>query len=164
MKSKRHKKKHYCDSCIFIGFLNEEPDKFEKCKNILEAAERDYIELYTSAFTMAEVIKMKKENLTIEQHEKIINSLFLSPWINLVQFERETAEICRYLHRKYNFRGTFDPLHLATAIRMRVDYFNTTDYNTIIKKCPQRVSCPPNYPQEVIIQEPFVKGYQPSLF
>jgi predicted nucleic acid-binding protein len=95
LKKSKSKPKHYCDSCVFIGFLNEEPDKFGKCKDILEAAEQDDIELYTSAFTMAEVIKIK--NLTTEKEEEVINSLFLSPWINLVQFERETAEISRYL-------------------------------------------------------------------
>ena len=84
---KKSKPKHYCDSCVFIGFLNQETDKFSKCKSVLEAAEQDYIDLYTSAFTMAEVIKVKSSGLTISEQEELINQLFLSPWINLVQVE-----------------------------------------------------------------------------
>ena len=94
--------------------------------------------------------------------EKIIQSLFSNLWINLVAFERETAEISRYLVRKYKLKP-FDSLHLATAIRMQVDYFNTTD-TKMIKKLPQTVSYLPNYPKEVMIQEPFIRGYQPRLF
>lgn len=162
MKNKDTKAQHYCDSCIFIGFLNQEPDKFQQCKDIIEAAELDYIKLYTSAFTMAEVVKIKVNNCSEIEQEQIIKLLFSNPWINLVAFERETSEISRYLVRTYNLKP-FDSLHLATAMRMRVDYFNTTDI-TMIKKLPETISYPPNYPKEVIIQEPFVQGYQPQLF
>ena len=110
----------------------------------------------------AEVVKVKIEDLSETQQEKIIQALFSNLWINLVAFERETAEISRYLVRNYKLKP-FDSLHLATAIRMQVDYFNTTDM-IMIKKLPQAVSYLPNYPKEVIIQEPFVKGYQPKLF
>lgn len=162
MKKKASQEQHYCDSCIFIGFLSQEPDKFQRCKNIIEAAESNYITLYKSTFTMAEVVKIKVNTLSETQQEKIIQSLFSNLWINLVAFERETAEISRYLVRKYKLKP-FDSLHLATAIRMQVDYFNTTD-TKMIKKLPQTVSYLPNYPKEVMIQEPFIRGYQPRLF
>lgn len=157
--------KHYCDSGVFIGFLNEETDKFEDCRNILLAAEQEYIELYTSAFTMAEVVYIKSSQATREltavEQEEIIHQLFSNNWIRLVQFERETAEINRYLVRNYRLTP-FDALHLATAIRMKVDYFNTTDSKSIIKKVTSPVDCPPNYPKKIIIQKPFVQGFQPS--
>ncbi len=72
MKNKDTKAQHYCDSCIFIGFLNQEPDKFQQCKDIIEAAELDYIKLYTSAFTMAEVVKIKVNNCSEIEQEQII--------------------------------------------------------------------------------------------
>lgn len=161
---KNNLNKHYCDSCVFIGFLNEEPENFEKCRNILLAAEQDYIELYTSAFTMAEVVyvrSQKPEELTEVQQEKIISKLFSNQWINLVAFERETSEINRYLVRKYKLTP-FDALHLATAIRMKVDYFNTID-ERLRKKLPNDISYPPIYPKNIVIQEPFVSGFQPLL-
>lgn len=161
------KYKHYCDSCVLIGFLSQEADKFEQCKSVLESAQLGKIELYTSAFTMAEVVKIKSDlDLDIEKQEEIINNLFANDWMRTVNFERETAEISRYIVRKYGLKP-FDSLHLATAIRMQVDYFDTTDYDTLIKKLPQQVSYSPNlqkYPDPVIIQKPFVHGYQPSIF
>lgn len=157
--------KHYCDSGVFIGFLNEEPEQFENCRNILLAAEQEYIELYTSAFTMAEVVYIKSSQATREltavEQEEIIHQLFSNNWIKLVQFERETAEINRYLVRNYRLTP-FDALHLATAIRMKVDYFNTTDRKSIIKKITNPINFPPNYPKTIIIQEPFAQGFQPS--
>lgn len=157
---KNQLEKHYCDSCVFISFLNDEPDKFEECKNILLAAEQEKIELYTSAFTMSEVVYIKKD-LTLSKQETIINRLFANEWIKLVQFERETSEINRHLVRTYKLQP-FDSLHLATAIRMRVDYFNTVD-SKLINKLPQEVNCLPNYPKNIIIQEPFIRGFQPPL-
>jgi predicted nucleic acid-binding protein len=153
--------KHYYDSGVFIGFLNEEPDNFEDCRNILLAAEQEYIELYTSAFTMSEVVYIKKEQSVLQQ-ENIINQLFSNESIKLVQFERETAEINRYLMRTYKLT-TLDALHLATAIRIKVDYFNTTDTKSLIKKVPNEVNYLPNYPKKVVIQKPFVTGFQPPL-
>jgi predicted nucleic acid-binding protein len=162
---KKSTEKHYCDSGIFISFLNEEPQYYEECKNILLAAEQEYIELYTSAFTMAEVVYIKsqkaKRNLSDLEQEAIINHLFSNEWIKLVQFERETSEISRYLVRSYKLQP-FDALHLATAIRMKVDYFDTVDQK-LMAKVPQEVNCPPNYPKKVIAQKPFIPGFQPPL-
>jgi hypothetical protein len=57
----------------------------------------------------------------------------------------------------------FDSLHLATAIRMKVDYFNTTDTD-FLKKFKEPICYLPNYPKKIIVQEPHVEGYQPLLF
>ncbi|CCI18337.1 conserved hypothetical protein [Microcystis aeruginosa PCC 9807] len=162
---KKSIKKHYCDSGIFISFFNEEPQYYEQCKNILLAAEQGYIELYTSAFSMAEVVYIKskkaKRDLSDLEQENIINNLFSNEWIKLVGFERETSEINRYLIRSYKLQP-FDALHLATAIRMKLDYFDTVDQK-LIDKVPQEVNFSPNYPKKVIIQKPFIEGFQPPL-
>ncbi|WP_039899681.1 type II toxin-antitoxin system VapC family toxin, partial [Microcystis sp. T1-4] len=133
--------------------------------NILLAAEQGYIELYTSAFTMAEVVYIKslkaKRDLSDLEQENIINNLFSNEWIKLVGFERETSEINRYLIRSYKLQP-FDALHLATAIRMKLDYFDTVDQK-LIDKVPQEVNFSPNYPKKVIIQKPFIEGFQPPL-
>lgn len=157
------KYKHYCDSCVFIGFLSQEADKLEQCKSVLESAELGKIELYTSTFTMAEVVKIKSD-LDIEQQEKVIKTLFTNDWIITVNFEQETAEISRYLVREYGLKP-FDSLHLATAIKMQVDYFDTTDQKFLNLLSPVYYS--PNlqeYPKPIMIQKPYVHGYQPSIF
>ncbi|CCI31464.1 conserved hypothetical protein [Microcystis sp. T1-4] len=114
---------------------------------------------------MAEVVYIKslkaKRDLSDLEQENIINNLFSNEWIKLVGFERETSEINRYLIRSYKLQP-FDALHLATAIRMKLDYFDTVDQK-LIDKVPQEVNFSPNYPKKVIIQKPFIEGFQPPL-
>lgn len=155
------KQRHYCDSCVFLGFLNNESDKIYECKTILQAAEEGVIELFTSAFTMAEVIKIKGEAELDESKEHVIDQLFKQSWIKVANFEREMAQICRFITWTYQLKP-FDALHLATAIRLKVDFFNTTD-QALIKKLPGQVGYLADYPG-VIIQRPYVEGYTPSLF
>ena len=77
------KERHYCDSCVFLGFLNNEPDKIYECGTILQAAEEGVIELFTSAFTMAKVIRIKGETKLDESKEHLIDQLFKQPWIRI---------------------------------------------------------------------------------
>src|SRR5919202_2988688 len=154
---KKKKEKHYLDSCILIGFANQEPDKFTDCKNIIQAGEEGIIEVYTSTVTTAELAKIKNPNYSYsdEEMEEIIESIFNWPWLNLVAYERETGKISRHLTRKYGLKP-FDALHLATAIRQGVNYFDTTDINDYKKKSvPDVVGYPPDY-GNVIIQRPIV--------
>lgn len=155
------KERHYCDSCVFLGVLNNEPDKSYDCRTLLQAAEEGVIELVTSAFTMAEVIKIKGEAELDETKEHIIDQLFKQPWIKIANFEREMSQICRAITWKYNLKP-FDALHLATAIRLKVNFFNTTD-KSLISKLPSHVGYAPAY-SEVVIQWPGVNGYSPPLF
>ncbi|NEQ97664.1 MAG: type II toxin-antitoxin system VapC family toxin [Cyanothece sp. SIO2G6] len=164
---------HYLDSGIFTGFLNgeAEPDNFRECEAIIKAAEEGAIRAFTSTFTMGEVVYIKaapgKEQLSIEIQEEIISQLLSSPWLERVSFEPDMAEINRYLLRTYGGSGRkalkpYDSVHLATAIRMKVDYFNTID-NTLIERLPKAISYPPRYAKPVIIQRPFVDKLQMQL-
>jgi predicted nucleic acid-binding protein len=166
------KPKHYLDSGVFSGFLNREaePDNFLECKTLIQAAEQEEIEAYTSAFSMGEVVYIKTppgmEPLLEEIQEKIISDIFLSPWLRLVSFEREMAEINRYLMRQYGGSKKdlrpYDSVHLATAIRMKVDFFNTID-DELIKRLPPKICCPPRYTKLMIIQRPLVDKFQMPL-
>lgn len=51
--------RRYWDSCAFLGWLNNEQGKAEKCEGVLDAAESGSIEIVTSALTLTEVIKRK---------------------------------------------------------------------------------------------------------
>ncbi|MGB0560228.1 MAG: type II toxin-antitoxin system VapC family toxin [Spirulinaceae cyanobacterium] len=165
---------HYLDSGVFSGFLNgqAEPENFIECDSIIKAAEDGIIRACTSAFTMGEVVYIKaepgKEQYSVEVQEQIISLLLGSVWLERVAFEPDTAEINRYLLRQYGGGGgkkalqPYDSVHLATAIRMKVDYFDTID-DQLIKRLPESVSFPPRYPKPVIIQRPLVDSFQMRL-
>jgi predicted nucleic acid-binding protein len=163
---------HYLDSGVFSGFLNgeAEPENFAECETIIRAAEQGIIRAFTSAFTMGEVVYIKpapgKKSLPVEVQEEIISQLLNSAWLERVSFEPDMAEINRYLLRQYGggkkSLQPYDSVHLATAIRMKVDYFDTID-GELIKRLPNAISYPPRYPKPVIIQRPFVDKLQMEL-
>lgn len=163
---------HYLDSGVFSGFLNgeAEPDNFAECEAVIRAAEQGLIRAFTSAFTMAEVVYIKPrpgtEALPIETQEEIISQLLNSTWLERVSFEPDMAEINRYLLRQFGggkrALQPYDSVHLATAIRMKVDYFNTID-GELIKRLPNTINYPPRYPKPIIIQRPFVDKLQMQL-
>ncbi len=158
------KPKHYVDSCILIGYLNEETDKFKACRDVIQAAEDGVIEVFTSELTGVELIKLGKEGefSNDEEMDSIIEDLIHnSSWLQTLSFEREMATITRNLRRKYRLKS-FDAIHLASAIRHRVDYFDTTDLSDFRKHgMPDSIGYPPEY-DPVVIQYPAVEGYTSS--
>ena len=52
----------YWDSCCFLGWLREEPDKLGECEAGIRLAERGTLVLVTSALTLAEVLRLKGKN------------------------------------------------------------------------------------------------------
>lgn len=163
---------HYLDSCVFSGFLNgeAEPDNFTECESVIRAAEQGIIRAYTSVLTLGEVVYIKpapgRDPLPVEDQEKIISQLLSSTWLERASFEPDMAEINRYLLRQYGggkkALKPYDSVHLATAIRMKVDYFDTID-GELIKRLPEAINYPPRYPKPVIIQRPFVDQLQMQL-
>lgn len=163
---------HYLDSGVFTGFLNgeAEPGNFTECAAIIRAAEEGLIRAFTFTFTMGEVVYIKaapgKEQLPVETQEEIISQFLNSAWLERVSFEPDMAEINRYFLRKYGggrkSLKPYDSIHLATAIKMKVDYFNTID-DVLIRRLPHSISYPPHYPKSIIIQRPLVDELQMRL-
>ena len=48
----------YWDSSVFLGLLNDEPERVNICQGVIEAAERNEVHIVTSAITLVEVIKL----------------------------------------------------------------------------------------------------------
>lgn len=157
-----NKSKHYLDACVLIGFLNEEENKYEECKNIIEAAESGFIEAFTSELTGAELVKVKStSNLSDEEMEQIIATTLNWPWLQKIAFERDIAKISRHLCRSLNLKP-MDASHLATAIKQGVDYFDTFDGKFFQSNFPSAVGFPPRY-SSVKIQRPLAHGYTPRI-
>ena len=49
----------YCDANIFIGWFNNEEDKVEACRGLVDVSEKGEVRIITSALTLTEVIKIK---------------------------------------------------------------------------------------------------------
>lgn len=87
------KKKHYLDTCIFIGYLNQEENKFSECNAVISAASEGFIEAFTSELIGVELIKLNgfpsgAENAMNQFLDDFISK---SHWLKLISFEREMA-------------------------------------------------------------------------
>ena len=159
---KTSKERHYFDACIFSAFLNQtsEPDRYQECLPIMQAAERGEIMAFTSTLSLSEVIYIKGQpEISEEVQEEIIATLFRSPWLNLIAYEPEVAFLNRRIARKYRLKP-IDTVHLASALRVKAIAFHTID-DKLIRAVPSGVHLLPDYSETLLVQRP--TGFQIGL-
>jgi predicted nucleic acid-binding protein len=121
---------HYWDSCTFLGFLKGEPDKIDACTAVLHHAERGDIKIVTSSITLVEVIKLKRKLPILKEDEEKIRRFFQHKWLILQDTERKVAELSRDIVWEYGLKP-YDAIHVATAIRAKVNRIDTFDPDII---------------------------------
>lgn len=117
---------HYWDACTFLAYLKGEPDKVDACVAVLEHAKQGKIKIVTSSISLVEVIKLKGKSPIPKDQEDKIKKFFQHKWIILQDVERKTSEFARDLIWEYGLKS-YDAVHLATAIRAKVDRVDTFD-------------------------------------
>jgi predicted nucleic acid-binding protein len=130
------RKKVYWDACAWLGLLNGETDKARELEVVWEKAKHGEVEIWTSAFCIAEVYKVKcqdgKTGLLPESDEKI-NDLFNQDFVYIAQVDLEIARLAKALLRGQPKLGKpSDGIHLATAIYWNVDQLHTWDASDLL--------------------------------
>jgi len=91
------KQRRYWDSTAFIAFFAEEEGRVDLCQGVLDAAERDEVEIVTSSLTLSEVVHIRgRERLTPEIEETLV-AFFEQPYIIIVDLIRDISESAREL-------------------------------------------------------------------
>src|SRR6266566_2197289 len=85
----------YWDSDVFISLLQRTPGRVEVLRTITDAAEHGSVRIVTSAFTMAEVVKLKELPLLDPQIEQLIVGFFENDYIVVRNVDRFVAERAR---------------------------------------------------------------------
>jgi predicted nucleic acid-binding protein len=96
---------------------------------IIEAAKREEVTLYTSYITMCEWAKIKGEYAS-EAEDQIVEFL-RNPYIHLVVIDFAVSRITRDLVRRYKL-NVRDAIHLATAIKLKVDVLHSYDSDDLL--------------------------------
>ena len=116
----------YWDTTCFICFLNQdEAERRLICDDILRHARDGKVLLYTSTFTIAEVLYPKRSSiqdrrkLTPNQADKIA-AMFKWRWLRKYDVDQRVAQQAAELARKYELLPA-DAIHAATAIVHAVD-------------------------------------------
>lgn len=141
------RKKVYWDACAWLGLLNGEDDKAKELEVVWEKAKHGEVEIWTSAFCIAEVYKVKCENgktgLSPDNDDKIDN-LFDQDFVYIVQVDTDIARRAKSLLRNHDKLGKpSDGIHLATAIQWNVDQLHTWDKSDLLGiKCDRADGVP----------------------
>ena len=116
----------YLDTMCFVYYFEENKIYYPLCRKVFQKLANSQLQTITSVLTATEILiyPKKADNLSLERMYK---SIFLKhPYIKVVEFDFETAEIAAELGAKYNIK-TPDAIHLATALNSRAQAFITND-------------------------------------
>jgi predicted nucleic acid-binding protein len=147
MTSKRNKLPlHYWDSCNFISILKNDPAHYQGCFDVLNEASEGRLLIVTSSITLAAIVKIAENSqkkspalINSEESEKI-RKFFQHEYFVFLDFDRKTAEISRNISMEFGIKA-FDAMHIASAIRAKVDFFETSD-GDLINKMDKNVGDP----------------------
>jgi predicted nucleic acid-binding protein len=125
----------YWDACVFLAWINKEPERVGVIDALLESATAGTIEIVTSIFSITEVAFAASEKVAkaVSAAELArIDKLWASPSpVKLAEFHRLIATDARDLMRKATGDGLSlkppDAIHLSTARRLSCDEFLTYD-------------------------------------
>ena len=129
----------YWDACTFLAYVNEEPERVDIVKDLLESSFDNEVKIYTSDLSRVEVAfsnsERSQQDLDDETQAKI-DSLWSDRVVTMVDFHVGIAELARTLMRQALRRGwrmrSHDAVHLATAQWLfengiLIDEFHTFD-------------------------------------
>lgn len=146
----------YWDSNCFLQWLKKE-DEHEKCRGVIECAEKGELQIATSALTIAEVIYLKPHEKIDREKSDEICRFFEQEYLIIINLDRIIAEMARNLLWNYQALRHEDAIHVASAVRARIPIFDTFD-NYLIKQSgiigdPPLIIGKPNIPyQEQIVE------------
>src|SRR5712691_5155350 len=125
----------YWDACVWIALIQREQirdvngrlveDRYGMCRNVIAAAERDQLEIATSALSYAEVCKNPG---VADLTEDKIAAFFEKDYVLPVNLDRAAGERARALMRSgFSRLKPADACHLATAALANAEEMHTFD-------------------------------------
>jgi predicted nucleic acid-binding protein len=116
---------------MWIALINREPARFDACAHLIEQAQRGEIELWTSAFTYAEVYKRHCSGAQAgiaPEGDKSFEDYIEQDFVQLVQVDSDVGRAARRLLRQYPTIGKpQDAIHVASALLMDIHELHTFD-------------------------------------
>lgn len=120
---------------MWISLIQREP-AYDSCRYVIEQAERGEVQIWTSAFTLAEVFKRRCggewSGLDIREDEAF-EDFIEQDFVVRVQVDSDVGKAARRLLRAYPQIGKpQDAIHLATALIENLDELHTFDREDLL--------------------------------
>jgi predicted nucleic acid-binding protein len=145
-------RRRYWDSDAFLGYFQQEPDKFADCETVIKEAEAGRVEIVTSTLTIAEVLWLKGQPRISADKAILVERFFEHEWIVIYNLDRAIAERARRLVWENNIRPK-DAVHVVTALDAGVEQLDTFDQDLHAKSGtvgnPPLAIGRPNLPQQL---------------
>ncbi|MGH9748040.1 MAG: hypothetical protein ACRD59_18245 [Candidatus Acidiferrales bacterium] len=129
----------YWDSTVFLCFLRkQEGERRTICEDILRHAREGKISLFTSSFTITEVIKPLRMETTgprpLSSDEVAdLQGMFHWPWVKKIALDHRVAQDAVNLGITYALSAA-DAIHAASAIVAKVDVLQQWERNAGLEK------------------------------
>lgn len=124
--------KIYWDSDAFLGWIQNEEHKVDKCGGVLDKAERGEILIVTSALSLAEVLWMRGGPKVPKEKARIVQNFFRRSYIRVHNVTRKISEEAQILVWDHSIKPK-DAIHIATAMHLNIHVVETFDQNLIGK-------------------------------
>lgn len=129
-------KRVYWDACAWLGLLNGEAEKQQALEHVWLKAQKGELEIWTSAFCLAEVYRLKCEGkpaAIAPENDAKIDNLFDQDFVKVVQVDAEIGKLAKKLLRSHQkLKKPSDAIHLATAVYWDLDQMHTYDDSDLI--------------------------------
>lgn len=129
--------KYYWDACAWIDLITQaDPDRFDRCLHVTEEAEAGRCEIWTSAFTLAEVYKKKcaagAGGIPADK-DKDFENYIEQEFVTKVQVDVDVGLLARRLLRQYpTIKKPQDAIHVATCLLNNLDELHTFDGSDLL--------------------------------
>jgi|HubBroStandDraft_5_1064220.scaffolds.fasta_scaffold61923_2 predicted nucleic acid-binding protein len=111
----------YWDTTVFLSFLRKhEVERRKICEDILYHARDGQVSLYTSTFTIIEVIRPSGARPLAPGEVAEVQAMFQWPWIKKVDLEQRVARKVVDVEREFGL-SVADSIHAASAIIAQAD-------------------------------------------
>ena len=128
--------RYYWDACTWIALIKQEAGRYEACKHTIDLAENGKAEIWTSAFTLAEVFKRKIDGGTTSlevQSDEDFEDYIERDFVQIVQVDADVGTAARRLLRAHPEIGKpQDAIHVATALLNDLDELHTYDRQDLL--------------------------------
>ena len=117
----------YWDACCILSILNDEHERADTCKAIIDEAKAGDIQLVISPLTMAETVRPKGSSKPLPKDMRETISDFLeNDFFVFANFSRQVAMVSLGLCWDFSLHAR-DAMHLASAIHYECDFLETFD-------------------------------------
>jgi uncharacterized protein len=115
----------YWDTMLFVYWLEDHPLHAPRVRQILSKMEERQDQLYTSAFTVGEVLVGPYKLRALDTARRI-REFFESSFVEIIPYTLKTADLYARMRADQGISPA-DAIHLACAAQVNTDLFLTND-------------------------------------